>query len=539
MSEKKSTKKLSEIMEQLEHNTSQSENKEEYEQTVEPHVIPPSVSSGLEDNAVYRSLTNEQKERLLSGRVDPDADEFDSALQNTQMSALEEINSLRESRGLGTVKTLTEASEQLRDEADDDEDVVSFRRQMDRIGGDETDEDEAPTTDEEDQEVTEEERIKRLKKFERQLENSIPIFFDEPGVNQSKTAPTQFTIDHRTEYVETVKSVLDANGIKFNTKKKGGLKKGLMRSFIQRHPHVTMPLINSGFHVTLSGAPIPEIIQMNNMTAKKRSEAEMKKLGFIKKHLVDTSLGRHMSLSQFAQLVYYKDIQTLYFNLFIGSFPENNEFPVTCEDTKCGQDLKLNIHAADMVLNADQFRDQSDYILYKNTDISQVLAQSAVSKEKRVLLPNGLVVGFRNPTIWDFIVLNDTLEEMAAKTDLTKYSSSVGYLLYINYIAIPDEDGLYVKYDSIEEMLELLSMDEDSLDVIDEQIDEYANKDTVRYGLRAYKCPKCGKQHKEKEIDMANFLFILSQSYLAMREISKLKKKEEVSLSSGRSLNDE
>jgi hypothetical protein len=492
----------------------------------EDSVSPSRLPDDIENNPVFKNLPNDQKDKVRQeGFFDPDADLFNAAVVDQRQEMLDTINRVRDSKNQPPMTmeefVTSNGNTPKTEEVSDDETLQTFKREMARIAGDDVE-------DENLDETEEDARIKQLKGFERQLADAVPVEFEIPVDPESKSAAIDFTIDYNTEYVENLKGILDDNDIKFKTKKKGGLKKGLLKNFIQRNPHVTTPLVNSGFYVTLSGASIPEIIQMNTMTARKRSEAEMKKIAFIKKHLVETSVGKNLSLSQLSQIVYHKDIQTLYFNLFIGSFPKLNEFPVTCENEKCATEMRLQIHAADLVLNIDEFQDTINYILYKNTDIKDVIDQTSLSKEKRVKLTNKMSIGFRNPSVWDVIFLSDRLEELQKEKDISAYSRVAGYLMYINYIALP-EDGEYVKFDDLMEMLEILNaLDETALDEIDAAVEEYTNKNVVKYGLKQYKCPKCNRIHKERELDMSDFLFTLSQSNWAVREVNKMKKKEEL-----------
>lgn len=488
----------------------------------------------IENSTEFKKLPKEEQERLRKGGAfDPDADAFEKATDSAREEAAKIISELREKQGLDpiTKEELDEVAYSKPDEEEevDDDSYSSIVRNIAKFAGEDVDDD-----DDESSDATK----ARLREFEKQLAESALITFDEPAAEEKKSSALAVQVVNHEPYIENMKDVLTMNDIKFKSPKKKkkdhvAIKKGTLKSYVQRKSHVTTPLVNSGIFVTLAGASIPEIIQMNNIRANSTAEVETKKLAFIKKHLVDSSVGSKMSITELAKLIYYKDIQTLYFNLFIGTFPEENEFPVSCENKQCGHNLKLKIHAADLVLNAKEFEEVSKYTLYKNSTVKDVLAQSALTKEKMVRINPDLVIGFRNPSIFDVLELSSLLEDLTRKgIDLAQYERVAGYLMYMTYLAVrdPEDDEFtqYNYYSDLHEMLEiLLVLDEDDLDTVDEEVEEYTTRNTVRYGFKKYTCPRCGRVHKEREMPMDELLFTFSQVRTAMRQVEKLNKKEE------------
>jgi len=483
----------------------------------------PSVSQADAENTDwFKGLSQDQKDKLRNGEIiDPDMKDLNNAIKNNEQELLQEINDIRAKEGQSEITLDEFKKEEFKDskiDENEDEEIL-FKKQLLEHEGEEED---SSSPDEETQR-------NELKQFERSLNESVAIDFDERDKDVDfSSAALNIRVVRNTDYEENLKSVLENNDIKFKVTKKEKLKKALLRNYIQRNPHVTTPLINSGIFVTISGASVPEIIHMNNLNGKKRSEIEMKKMAFIQKHLIDTSIGGKLSLTQLLKVVYYKDIQTMWFNLFIGTFPGMNDFPVTCENQKCNTDLKLQVHASDLVLNPEDFTEASKYILYENMDIKDVLEQSALSKEKQVKMKDHTIIGFRNPSIYDLIYLTTRLEELQSKKDLSQYQNLLEILIFISYIALPDIDGVYIKYEELNDILEiLLAMDETMRGDIGTHIEEYTEKNIVKYGLKSYTCPKCNKVHPEKELDMSEFLFTLSRLKWAMMELQKMKLKEQ------------
>jgi hypothetical protein len=276
-----------------------------------------------------------------------------------------------------------------------------------------------------------------------------------------------------------------------------------------------VPLVNSGFHMTLSGAAIPEIIAIANIeNPKSLLELEFKKLSVIKKHLVDTSFGPVVNLQDLLKIIHYKDEQTLYFGQFVSTFPEENDYPMNCANEKCNTDLNLKVHSADLVLNADEFKDEVDTILYKNMDIKDVIKQTKLSKIKQVTLSDYTVVGIRIPSLYDRLTTMSKIENWVTKSkkDTTNLNVVFGYLMFVEYIALPAADGEYMKFDTIDELIEILiGMEPESHNEIDDQIEAYDNSKEIQYGIKAFTCPVCKRVHKPQRQKMDDLLFTLSR----------------------------
>ena len=478
----------------------------------------------LEKTDWFKSLSQNQKDKFRAGDIlDPEMKELDMAVSKSEQEILDDINQDLASKDKNAIsmEDLKSDDYTIEPDRDSEDSELSFRKQLS----------ENSEVEEEPEVSLEENKKNDLREFERSLRESVLVEFDVATDNiitaGNKSAALNVSIIKNTEYSDTIKSVLDINNIKFKTSKKGKLKNALLRNYIQRNPHVTTPLVNSGIFITLSGASVPEIIHINSLEGKKRSEIEIKKMSLIQKHLVDTSLGSKISLTQLLKIIYYKDIQTLWFNIFIGTFPPVNEFPVNCENPKCKAELKLQIHAADLVLNAEDFEKPINDILYHNTDILDVIKQSELAREKRVLMNDHTIIVFKDPSIYDLIYLTTKLEELQSKKDLSQYQNIVELLMFIAYAALPDTDGEYNKFDSIDDILEIiLLMSETDRISLGEHVEDYTQKNIVKYGLKSYTCPKCNKVHAEKELDMSDLIFTFSRIRWAMVELQRLRESE-------------
>lgn len=481
----------------------------------------------LEQNPEFKSAPQEVKDavRMNDGIIpDTELDALAKSLKESDLEIVDVINRDREQKGLDTPLTVEKFKSSpidkiatlMKDETDNMQ--FEFEQQLFKLI------DEPTSITSSSAAETEEDA---LKAFEKNLEDAIPTSFIDDKIYNKDSAALDCRSRRNTDYEDNMKSILSSNNIKYKTTKKANLKSALLQNFINRYPHVTTPLVNSGFYVTISGASVPEILQMQKIKAKTRSELELKRLGFIVKHIVGSSIGGKLTLTQLSKAVFFKDLQTLYYNYFTGSFPYENIFPVQCASESCNATISLTITPDNVVLNADEFSGPADYILYKNTDISEVLMYSKVSREKEVIIGDRVTAILTNPTIFDVTFLMSRLDDSKIK-NLQDYEDVIGYLTYIKKLGLPDEDGEVQPYVEIDEILEILSaMDGSMRDELDTHIEEYSTTNTIRYGLKPYKCPKCGRMHPEQDIDMAELLFTTGQIHWMMEKLAKLKKKDE------------
>lgn len=473
----------------------------------------------------YQELTQAERDAINAGaHPDKAFNDLDMAIKEAQDEALLEINAAQIING-GEEYTKEEIIAQ------------EFEEKLVTNSGDDVTDSEAELlrmiegVDEESEEEQEETQLRQMRELEDHLRDGVEVYPE--GAGQEFTpnhAPLDVKVSRNTEYEDTLKTVMSDNNLGFKTsKKKGKIKSGLLKSFTQRNPHVTTPLINSGIHITLSGASIPEIISMNTLEASSRTEQEIKRFDFIYRKLIDTSIGSNIKKVDLMKLIHLQDMPTLWYNLYIGTFPDPIEFPITCENPKCGEKMNLRLNAADLVLNYDEFKQTSDHILYKATNVKELLAQSALSKTKDVTLANGLVVSIKSPSFYDNISTTSKIEQLvkSRKVDIREYQNVLGYLIFIQWIAIPDNSLEYTKYDSTQELLDILiTLDEDAQDQIDQEIEDFVQKKTIRYGIRNIVCPSCKHVHTERVVPIDEMLFTLSQMRMTLKNLERYRRKE-------------
>jgi hypothetical protein len=473
----------------------------------------------------YKDLSSEHKEFVKNGgNPDKVMDDLDKGLVQQQLETVREINRVRELEGKteltsDAIKAQEYIEERTEEEiSEEDNEFMALLRDA-----------EGQDSAEDDEDVQE----RAFREIERKFADAIDTELTGATKEFDRTSSAlRVEIKRNKTYEETVKGVLETNEVKFKTSKKGNLKQALLKTYTQRHNHVTTPLVNSGFHLTLSGAAIPEIIAIANIeNPRSILELEFKKLSVIKKHLVDTSFGKVVNLQDLMKVIHYKDEQTLYFNMFVSTFPEENDYPMNCANEKCKIDLNLKVHSADLVLNSDEFKEEIDTILYQNMDIKDVIKQTKLSKIKQVTLSDYTVVGIRIPSLYDRLTTMSKIENWVTKSnkDTTNLNVVFGYLMFIEYIGLPTPDGEYLKYDTIEELIEvLIGMEPETHNEIDNQIEEYDNSKEIQYGIKGFTCPACGRVHKQQRQKMDDLLFTLSRIRGMKNNLEKRKNSEKL-----------
>lgn len=477
----------------------------------------------------YKSQPEQVKAFIrMGGNPDTVIAELERAVVDSQIASIEEINLLRKQEGKEAIDKEAFQSQSYIQEDEDAISTAAEEAESDLLkqfqaaeGTDENGEDEDDV----------------FSDIEKRLNNSLIVEPDNAVKSfDENTSVLDVKVKRNGQYEEAVRGMLEDNSIKIKSTDKGNLKDAAIRNYTNRTNHVTTPLVNSGIFVTLSGGSATEVMAMSQIQADTRVQIEIKKMNAIHKHLVDSTFGDKVLMANLMKVIHYRDLQTLFYNFFVGTFPEEVDYPVNCLNPKCGQDIILKIHASDMVLNADEFKDQIQQILYTNMSLDEAMKATPLSKVHQFRMNDGTIVGVRIPSLYDQLEVMNKIEQYIAKdrtADESKINLLFGYLMYVEYIAIPSGKN-FIKLTKIRDLVEtLISMDEDLLEALDDEISRIDTSKEIKYGIKSYTCPSCKKVHKDMESGMDQMLFTLSQVRGMMRSLKRKKKQDAKKLANG------
>ena len=318
--------------------------------------------------------------------------------------------------------------------------------------------------------------------------------------------PADYVIEDNPDYQEAVEDVLNGNG--FNIIKKSNKEKNaLLERFINSGNEVTVPLVNSGIYVKISGASTTEIISMNQITGDTDAEMTLNKLNIINSHITGSSIGK-MRLAQLIKVVSYYDIETLNFAFYAATHPEQTEITRGCG--RCGQEYFIKQHTRDLLINPEDYANEATEIRNNVTTYEILQSRSQLNKIIKKVCSNGdLIVYFKHPSIESYI---KTARNLTGET-MRKYPQLVDMAYAIDKVYLRDSGSNYAEFSDPNSIIDIIGKIKNPrtkyelLDILEEirpcAIPSYGYSNTI--------CPHCGNKDKTEAFSMENLLFTVAQ----------------------------
>lgn len=341
--------------------------------------------------------------------------------------------------------------------------------------------------------------------------------------NQEVTGPANYVIEEDTEFKANVEDILKTNGMRI-LKKNGKTKNAVLNRFVNSGTHVSIPLVNSGMFVTMSGAGTDEIIAMQQLQNDTSVRMEINKLDHVCRHIIDSSVGP-LKLSQLLDIVSYYDKDTLYYGLYAGTNPDESEFQRYCN--KCGQQYFNIIRTRDILLNPEDFTEGEEDIKDNVTTLAHLVERSKLGKVYRKVHSSGMIIYVKHPSIKSYL---ETLQSLTDES-MRLYSRVVDLAYSIDKIAIHVSDNDFMEFSDPNEILEIISKfkDANAKYEIYDMVNEVRPNTLPTFGLKECKCPHCQTLNPSQTYDMEDLIFIQAQQkeeMEAMRWAAKNQKKQ-------------
>lgn len=348
------------------------------------------------------------------------------------------------------------------------------------------------------------------------------VYADVPQ-NKEVTGPASYIIENDEQFKVNVEEILKGNGMRI-IKKNSRNKDAILNRFVNSGPHISMPLVNSGMFVTMSGAGTDEIIAMQQMENDNPVRMEINKLNHVCRHIVDSSVGS-LKLSQLLDIVSYYDKDTLYYGLYAGSYPEESEFQRNCH--RCGQQFFMTVRTRDLLLNPEDFEEDENDIKDNVTTLSRLVEKSKLGKIYKKVHSNGMIVYVKHPSVKSYL---ETLQSLTQDT-MRLYPRLIDLAYSIDKIGIHVKDNEFMEFTDPNEIIEIISKFKDTAakyEIFD-MINEVRPNTLPTYGLKECKCPHCQAENPAQTYDMEDMIFMQAQrkeEMEAMRWAAKNQKRQ-------------
>lgn len=347
--------------------------------------------------------------------------------------------------------------------------------------------------------------------------------YDEP---EEVTGPADYVVEDNRDYQDVVESVLDENNIKV-VKASNSEKNAVLDKFSNYGANVTVPLVNSGIYVTLSGASVPEIISMNSITGSSNAETILAKLKALNGHIIGSSIGK-MRLSQLVKVVSYYDIETIYYALYAATYPDESEINRACG--RCGSDYYIKANTRHLLLNSEDFAKEAGDIRDNVTTYAKLLETTVLNRVvKKTLMDGNVIVYLKHPSIESYINTDNRLNPDALKN----YQSTLIDICYsVDKLLLRKRGNEYVEFKDPNTIIDVLQKlkNEDLMYELLDAIEEIRPNALPSFGYRKTVCPHCGYSEPQQSFSIQDLLFTSAQQKSEMatlRWAAKLQKRRQ------------
>lgn len=372
---------------------------------------------------------------------------------------------------------------------------------------------------------TQQPQTKKEEAVEHVKEKEVEVV--EEGIMISETFQKEIENVRRESFKKTVskesinikealsKITVDLNNIEFVDKSPILLTKDISQVFRTKQETFQVVCTQSNYIAHMTALTLSDIDVVLNSSA---GPYENRKLLYqiVHGHMSSTNVGK-IGLTDWLKLTSYHDFPTLMFGIYCMTFPEFNDYKVTCPT--CKKENKIRLDHMTLFDNTNQEKFQT--ILQKINEIVgiqnplELTKTSMVHKSERIMLNESkAIVDIYTPS------LEDHLQSLRMSTDdiIKKYSTAFGTTFFIKQIGVLDVDA-YLKdqkviYSKITNKREIFDIIRENMSINDgEQLSRAINnrieKDQVVYKIKNQKCVFCNDSIGELDFDPESALFFV------------------------------
>jgi len=218
------------------------------------------------------------------------------------------------------------------------------------------------------------------------------------------------------------------------------------------------------------------------------------------------------SYSEWLKITSINDFDTLLFGLYSQTFPDTNNFEITCGHCGNNTDVEIDNNSLIKVMD-DEVYDKIDEVVNSVKDKVDLVNKSLVNTTKRIILPESkIMVDIRIPS------LHNQLTILKSVTDklLQNYSESIMIMVFIKDIYMLDIEGTRrsgsAKYYKLgnqpKDVLDLLiKLSVNDGKYLEKVISKRSEKHSIAYEINGAVCDKCEEELDSLEVDLRRVLF--------------------------------
>lgn len=270
--------------------------------------------------------------------------------------------------------------------------------------------------------------------------------------------------------------------------------------------------VQSGFSAEMSALTMQDI---NSITNSNVDLYTHKKNVYqaVHAHLENTSVGK-IGFTDWMKITSYHDFETLLYGIYCQTFPEKNEFDVTCGS--CGKKTTLIVNNETLVetRNNGIVMAKIEEIIRSTKKAEDLVGKSLVHTTLRTMLPDTkIIIDIQTPSLWDHLEMLRSLDQKV----IQQFSDTIGTMLFVKNMLMLDVESTIQsgkpKYYELKDrnvILQTLTRlgmtDGKHLEkTINERIEQYA----ISYSVKNSKCTHCKDSLGNLPVDIETALFTL------------------------------
>lgn len=350
---------------------------------------------------------------------------------------------------------------------------------------------------------------------------------------EKKKKENEFTdviIEEKEEEEEDVAEKLGINLTSVKIKKpkdNAAAFNSLIKSKKKKALTVSVPLANSGYIAHMTGFSSPEI---RDLSVALRTRDQFSYWDFLYQNIhekMDSSSIGVMDYDTFLKSTALTELDILLYGIFSATYPESNEFPITCINPQCKMKFDYSYSNSDYLDIAEDDKSVAAtamraLIAGQTVDSKEFFENSNTNTLQRVILPSSkMIVELRHPTLYN--QLYDVIKQLV-DNDIEKASDvTLNRMPYIATILVPEdeehpEEG-YIAFDELMQKVKLLTdIDEKDDEALEEAISKNVlDKYVIDFKMKGISCPFCKKKIADQAVDFRQLLFMIHQ----IRSVSK------------------
>ena len=302
---------------------------------------------------------------------------------------------------------------------------------------------------------------------------------------------------------------VDLNNIIIN-ENKPELEKLEAFQFVLNDKSTFQVVLNQSCYIAhMQGLRLAEINMINNSSGG-TFETQQRVYQTVHKMINSTSIGK-IDYNTFLDVTSYFDLATLYYGIYMQTFPGSTDFTINCGHCKNKMEVKVDNESFISVKDESVYSHMNE-VLNSITNPKEALEKSLVNKYERVMLPiSKMIIEVQTPSLKDHLNLLASIKDDQAD----QYKNMLLTLLFTKAIHLPDmkkikETGkpVYFTINKREQMFTILeSLKPADISELGSAIEKYINKYSIEYKIKSFQCRNCGKQTGDIPVDIEQLLF--------------------------------